>query len=119
MAKISSKAPKNADVVVTLFNKKEVKKLKLEKAQLVFLESEINVNRNTVLMPSLTEKHFYVAVEGTWSAVCSWYWCFPVPGQCSDSPERRSASSILFVVVVKDVIDLDRVHLHAENGRTI
>jgi leucyl aminopeptidase len=68
MAKISNKAPKNADVVVTLFNKKEVKKLKLEKAQLVFLESEINVNRNTVLMPSLTEKHFYVAVEGTWNA---------------------------------------------------
>jgi leucyl aminopeptidase len=67
MAKISNKAPKNADVVVTLFNKKEVKKLKLEKAQLVFLESEINVNRNTVLMPSLTEKHFYVAVEGTWN----------------------------------------------------
>lgn len=68
MAKISNKAPKNADVVVTLFNKKEVKKLKLEKAQLTFLESEINVNRNTVLMPSLTEKHFYVAVEGNWNA---------------------------------------------------
>ncbi|MFM2228174.1 MAG: hypothetical protein RL664_1517 [Bacteroidota bacterium] len=68
MAKISNKAPKNADVVVTLFNKKEVKKLKLEKAQLTFLESEINVNRNTVLMPSLTEKHFYVAVDGAWNA---------------------------------------------------
>ena len=68
MAKISNKAPKNADVVVTLFNKKEVKKLKLEKAQLTFLESEINVNRNTVLMPSLTEKHFYVAIEGSWNA---------------------------------------------------
>jgi hypothetical protein len=68
MAKISNKAPKNADVVVTLFNKKEVKKLKLEKAQLTFLESEINVNRNTVLMPSLTEKHFFVAIEGTWNA---------------------------------------------------
>jgi len=68
MAKISNKAPKNADVVVTLFNKKEVKKLNLEKAQLTFLESEINVNRNTVLMPSLTEKHLYVAVEGTWNA---------------------------------------------------
>ena len=68
MAKISNKAPKNADVIVTLFNKKEVKKLKLEKAQLTFLESEIKVNRNTVLMPSLTEKHFYVAVEGNWNA---------------------------------------------------
>ena len=68
MAKISNKAPKNADVVVTLFDKKEVKKLKLEKAQLTYLESEINVNRNTVLMPSLTEKHFFVAVEGTWNA---------------------------------------------------
>jgi hypothetical protein len=54
MAKISNKAPKNADVVVTIFNKKEVKKLKIEKAQLTYLESEINVNRNTVLMPSLT-----------------------------------------------------------------
>ena len=68
MAKISNKEPKNADVVVTLFDKKEVKKLKLEKAQLTYLESEINVNRNTVLMPSLTEKHFFVAVEGTWNA---------------------------------------------------
>jgi leucyl aminopeptidase len=68
MAKISSKAPKNADVVVTLFDKKEVKKLKLAKAQLTYLESEIKVNRNTVLMPSLTEKHFFVAIEGTWNA---------------------------------------------------
>ena len=68
MAKISNKAPKSADVIVTLFNKKEVKKLKLDKANLAFLESEINANRNTVLMPSLSEKHFYVAVDGTWNA---------------------------------------------------
>ena len=65
MAKISNKAPKSADVIVTLFNKKEVKKLKLDKANLAFLESEINANRNTVLMPSLSEKHFYVAVDGS------------------------------------------------------
>lgn len=68
MAKISNKAPKSADVIVTLFNKKEVKKLKLDKANLAFLESEINANRNTVLMPSFSEKHFYVAVDGTWNA---------------------------------------------------
>ncbi len=68
MAKISNKAPKSADVVVTLFNKKEIKKLKLEKSSLTFLEGEINANRSTVLMPSLSEKHFYVALDGSWNA---------------------------------------------------
>jgi len=68
MAKISNKAPKSADVVVTLFNKKEIKKLKLEKSNLTFLEGEINANRSTVLMPSLSEKHFYVALDGSWNA---------------------------------------------------
>lgn len=68
MAKISNKAPKSADVVVTLFNKKEIKKLKLEKSNMTFLEGEINANRTTVLMPSLSEKHFYVAIDGAWNA---------------------------------------------------
>lgn len=68
MAKISNKAPKSADVVVTLFNKKEIKKMKLEKSEMAFLEKEVEANRNTVLMPSLSQKHFYVAIDGNWNA---------------------------------------------------
>lgn len=68
MATIAKKSSKQADVSAYLFNKKDVKKLKLAKADQAFVESEVEAGRNTVLLPSHDSYNYYIALSADWNA---------------------------------------------------
>jgi len=68
MATIAKKSSKQADVSAYLFNKKDVKKLKLAKADQAFVESEVEAGRTTILLPSHDSYNYYIALSADWNA---------------------------------------------------